>query len=337
MTFYFPTLERSRIRFSQLVQPLAQGVSRAVVWVERLVSAYLSGPLFTMQNTNASDSTDKAQPNDERSSDTQPTPNQPTLAQDRWRQALTLILAVTQVVAPGLVIVAKVGTPVGEVSNKFFTAVTPANYAFIIWSLIYPACLAYGVYQALPAQRSNPLLRRIGWWAAAAFLANSLWIPAFQLEQFWLSVLIIGTMMASLVGVLRGFIESRRKLSRAETGLALVPLSVFAGWITAATILNVTVALQASGWGADLLSPSSWGTLVALVVGALGSYVSLKSRVNWGYGLTLVWALVGIIVAQASSSVGVAVACGVSIVAILVSLWRARVSRTSLALKPARV
>jgi|GEM_PF-230642 len=333
MTFYFPTLERSRIRFSQLVQPLAQGVSRAVVWVERLVSAYLSRPLLTLQNTNASASTVEA---DERSSATQPTPNQPTLTQDRWRQALTLILAVTQVVAPGLAIVAKLGTPVGEVSNKFFSAVTPADYAFAIWGLIYPTCLAYGVFQALPAQRSNPLLRRIGWWAAAAFLANTVWIPAFQLEQFWLSVLIIGVTMTSLMGVLRGFIETRRKLSRAETGLALLPLSVFAGWITAATILNVTVALKATGWGADLLSPSSWGVLVALVVGALGSVVSLKSRGNWGYGLTLVWALLGIIVAQASSSVGVAAACGVSMVAIVASLWRARVSRAPLVLQPAR-
>ena len=76
--------------------------------------------------------------------------------------------------------------------------------------------------------------------------------------------------------------------------------------------------------------------LMVLVVGVLGSYVTLLSRGNLAYGLTLVWALVGIIVAQASSSAGVAMACGVSIVAILVSLWRARVSRAPLELEPAR-
>lgn len=333
MTFYVPLLERSLSRLFEMVRPAAPLLTRAVAWGRGVVSTLrsslnTSGPLTT-RKADFSSLTSPTAPQEDCSSGTQPTPTQ-----DRWRQALTLILSITQVAAPGLAIVGQVGTPVGEVSNRFFSAVTPANYAFIIWGLIYPACVAYGVFQALPVQRSNPLLRRIGWWAVTAFLANSVWIPAFQLEQFWLSVLIIGAMMASLVGVLREFIAYRRPLSRAETGLALVPLSIFAGWITAATILNITVALKASGWGADLLSPSSWGTLVALVVGVLGSFVSLKSRGNWGYGLTLVWALVGIIVAQASSSVAVAVASGVSIVAIVISLWRARAPSSGKVLEP---
>lgn len=326
MTSYLPMLERSRIRISQGVQPLAQMVSRGVKWVQSLVSNLVSKPFLTVQNTNSSMSGARVESDVERSSRPQPTP-----AQDRWRQSLTLIFAITQVAASALSVVSGIGTPVGDISDKFFTSVTAAGYAFAIWALIYSTCLAYGVYQALPAQRDNELLRRIGWWTASAFLGNSVWIPAFQLEQFWLSVLIIGWIMVSLAGVLREFIRYGRELPKAQTWLTVVPLSIFAGWITAATVLNVSVALKADGLGANLLSASSWGTLMTLVVGVLGSYVTFKSRGNWGYGLTLVWALVAIIVAQAPSSLSVAIGSSVAIVAILVSLGWARAVRAPLA------
>jgi hypothetical protein len=53
--------------------------------------------------------------------------------------------------------------------------VEPAGYAFGIWGPIFALSLGYAVYQARPAQRRNPLLRRIGWWTAGAFLGTGMW------------------------------------------------------------------------------------------------------------------------------------------------------------------
>src|SRR5512135_1866157 len=68
------------------------------------------------------------------------------------------------------------GRNTGEISDSFNVLFVPAGYVFSIWGVIYIALLAYTIYQALPAQRSNPRLRRTGWLVAATSLANGSWI-----------------------------------------------------------------------------------------------------------------------------------------------------------------
>jgi hypothetical protein len=52
------------------------------------------------------------------------------------------------------------GRTTGEISDSLKALFVPAGYVFSIWSLIYAGLLAYTIYQALPAQRSNQRLRR---------------------------------------------------------------------------------------------------------------------------------------------------------------------------------
>ena len=54
------------------------------------------------------------------------------------------------------------GPAVGRVSAENPTLVVPADYAFVIWTPIFVLALIYAAYQALPANRENPLLRKIG-------------------------------------------------------------------------------------------------------------------------------------------------------------------------------
>ncbi len=90
-----------------------------------------------------------------------------TRATHDWlRQGLNVVLSIAQLVA----ISAAVATDNGAVLQSRDAAeppVIPAGYAFSIWSYIYPAAIAYAVYQALPRQRDNALLRRIGWRTAS--------------------------------------------------------------------------------------------------------------------------------------------------------------------------
>jgi hypothetical protein len=51
--------------------------------------------------------------------------------------------------------------------------------------------VGYTVWQALPAERENPLPRRVGWLTASAMAATSAWMPAFQRSWFALRVVIM--------------------------------------------------------------------------------------------------------------------------------------------------
>ena len=67
----------------------------------------------------------------------------------------------------------------GVVDEGPRSLVEPALYAFTIWGLIFALSLAYAAYQALPSNRHNPLLRRVGPFTAAAFFCTGLWSDSF--------------------------------------------------------------------------------------------------------------------------------------------------------------
>src|SRR5918997_2547335 len=107
----------------------------------------------------------------------------------RWdaaRQAANLAGALFQIGAPVLT-----NEAVGRISAENGSLVVPADYAFSIWGLIFLLCLAYAVYQALPANRESPLLRRVGPFSAGAFLFNGLWEILFPARQFLLAQAVI--------------------------------------------------------------------------------------------------------------------------------------------------
>ena len=55
------------------------------------------------------------------------------------------------------------GQNTGAISDRFAVFFVPAGYVFSIWGLIYIGLVGYAIYQALPSQRRNPRLQRIGY------------------------------------------------------------------------------------------------------------------------------------------------------------------------------
>ena len=82
---------------------------------------------------------------------------------DRTRSIAVAVAAVAQtVVGLGAQLVVDADSSTAAISDDNRSPVTPAGYAFSIWGLIFAACLALAVYQALPAQREREVHRRTG-------------------------------------------------------------------------------------------------------------------------------------------------------------------------------
>lgn len=212
------------------------------------------------------------------------------------------MLCVTHVLAPGLYLLG-VGTRIGQAYEPGRNLVEPVSWAFGIWALIYPATIAYTVYQALPRQRENELLRRIGFFTATTFLASTSWSVVAQLQEvaatqavmMWVTVGLIFAMLASLLVVLVEIIEYRAPLSTADRYLVVAPFSAFAAWVTIATIPNTASALRVSGFQNVLLPDASWAVMMVVFAGLLGAFVTQASRGNSWWSLTFVWGLLGIL------------------------------------------
>jgi len=188
------------------------------------------------------------------------------------------------------------GQTIGEISNTRFAEVqiTPANYAFAIWGVIYIGLLAFGYYQLLPAQRADMRLRQARPWLILACLAQAVWVFCFLAGQFWLSVLAMLTILVPLILVYR-HLEIGRPMSRNERWWMQIPLSIYLGWISVATMVNIALALYSQGWNGWGISPQNWTVFLIWVAAALGVFVSLQGQ-DKAFPLVISWALMAIAV-----------------------------------------
>jgi hypothetical protein len=218
------------------------------------------------------------------------------MASDRPRQLCNLAFAVGQAAAPA--VTPALGLPfVGQVSDRYPTYVVPAGYAFSIWSLIFALSIAYAVWQMLPLQRENPLLRRVGWLTAAAFAGSTLWQLVFPAGWYGVSVLLIVLTLVSLAIAVGRTAGWRTPLSSAERWLVWVACGVYLGWITVATVANVAQALTAVGVTELGLGGETWGMVMLIAAGLIASAVTLATR-NAAYPLAVIWALIAVFVAR---------------------------------------
>ena len=185
------------------------------------------------------------------------------------------------------------GLNTGEISNRFETYFVPAGYVFSIWGLIYLGLLAFIIYQALPAQRDNPRLIKIGWAVVAGNLANAAWIFFWHYLLFPLSLFAMVTLLVTLL-----FVYTRLEIGKTSVGafehwLVNVPFSVYLGWITVATIANTADVLDFVKWRQFGISDEIWMAIILVVVTVIAWLMSL-TRKDVAYLSVLLWALAGI-------------------------------------------
>jgi benzodiazapine receptor len=241
------------------------------------------------------------------------------MKKDTLRQAVNVLAVLATIAINGLANALPLnGQTTGEISDRFQVYFVPAGYVFSIWGLIYLALVAFAVYQALPAQRDNPRLRRIGTLFALSCLANVAWLFLWHYEVFPLTLVAMVALLLSLIAIYLWLEIGRAHVSAAEKWLAHVPFSIYLGWITVATIANATSLLDYLNWGGWGISPEVW-TVIMLVAGtAIAAAVGL-TRGDVAYMLVIVWAFVGIAVKHAGTPV-VATAAWVTAAVVAVML-----------------
>jgi len=187
------------------------------------------------------------------------------------------------------------GLNTGKISDTFKVYFVPAGYVFAIWGIIYIGLIAYAVYQALPAQRENPRLQATGWWVVLGGLANCAWIFLWHYEQFIGTLCAMLVLLATLIVVYLGLGIGRTKVSSGETWAVRLPFSIYLGWITVATVANVSDVL-------DSLHPLGFSSLAATwMVIILAAVLVIAGLMNFlrrdvAYAMVILWALAGIAV-----------------------------------------
>jgi benzodiazapine receptor len=204
------------------------------------------------------------------------------------------------------------GRTTGQISDSLPSLFVPAGYVFSIWGLIYLALIGFAVYQALPAKQDNPAVRATGWWFALTCAANALWIVFWHYGYYWLTLVVMLILLLSLIVIYRRL--AQLAISGAGNWLVKWPFSLYLGWITVATVANVSAVLVWLGWDGGPLSPVTWTVVLAVVAAALALVMAYRHH-DVVYAGVIVWALAGIAVKQSGMPVIVA-ACALCIAAV---------------------
>lgn len=220
------------------------------------------------------------------------------------------------------------GQTSAQIANRLPILFVPANYVFGIWGIIYTLLLIFGIYQALPSQRENPLLRRIGYWFAVTCMANGIWLVLFHYNLFALSMVAMVVLLAALIVIYTRVGVGQQKVSTAEHWCIHIPFSTYLGWITVATIANAAYVLFNAGWDGFGIAPEVW-TVSLLVIAAILTLTIIVQRRDVAYTAVLVWALVGIYVKQSPTPVVAYMALAVALVVTIALLVRLFIGRQS--------
>jgi hypothetical protein len=192
------------------------------------------------------------------------------------------------------------GKNTAQISDANPTLITPAGYVFSIWGVIYILLGVFVVYQALPSQQGKSFQKRIGWLFVLSSIVNIAWLFLWQFELLSLSVILMFLLLATLIliylrlGIGKPMVSIREKLA------VHVPFSVYLGWITIASIANVSVTLVSLDWDGFGISPETWAILIVIVALVI-SILVISTRKDIAYGLVIAWALFGIAVKQSGN------------------------------------
>lgn len=197
------------------------------------------------------------------------------------------------------------GKNTGQLSDQYPNLFTPAGLTFSVWGVIYAGLIAFVVYQALPlfnrrwATEVNPIVAAVGGLFALTCVLNAGWIFAWHYEQVGLSVGIMLIFLGTLT--LLNLRLRRKKIPPTwrVRWLVDVPFGLYWGWISIATIANVTAWLVNEDWNGLGISEGFWAVLL-IAVGATVTLVVLRRTHRWAYGVVVLWAFAGIIIKQQS-------------------------------------
>jgi len=192
------------------------------------------------------------------------------------------------------------GQNTGEISDRFQVYFVPAGYVFAIWGIIYMGWLAFTIFQFQPAQKESPRLRRLGYLFAISNMANAAWLFCWHYNLFGLSVLVMLVLLGLLLASYLRLHVNQTRVSPLEYWSVDVLFSVYLGWITVATVANITDWLYFIGWDGFGIPAQTWAVIMLAVASLLGLGMATTRR-DLGYLAVLVWAFVGIAVKQTSA------------------------------------
>jgi hypothetical protein len=200
------------------------------------------------------------------------------------------------------------GMNTGQISSFYPNTFVPAGFTFSIWGVIYLLLFSYTIgftfytIKKTQYEKAHSFIQNINSQFWITCILNMAWIIAWHYLQIELSVAIMLFFLGTLIHL---FLKSQSKLHQLSAGqkwILYVPFMVYLGWISVATIANITALLVAYKWAAFGILPIYWSAVMISIAIILAWYMVYQFK-NIPFALVVTWALWGIYNSQGPSSI----------------------------------
>jgi translocator protein len=181
-----------------------------------------------------------------------------------------------------------VGT--GELSDLYPVLFTPAGFTFSIWGIIYLLNTVFCGLQIYKLVKSPKTInsKHILIFILVCVL-NIAWLFTWHYKLLLLSVVVMLLMLSSLV---YGLVISRKvRTASSQNYFEYMNFSVYLGWISVATIANISAWLYTLEFGENY--QVLFTIIMMSIATGLAIWFSYKLR-NYAFGMVVIWALFGI-------------------------------------------
>jgi hypothetical protein len=213
------------------------------------------------------------------------------------------------------------GISTAAISDSYPNLFVPSGLTFSIWSIIYILLFVFAIYQAKDLFKKEkedlPFLDQINYLFIIASAANIIWIFVWQYEIIIASVVIMLVLLVSLIAIYLKLNIGKADVSSKVKIYIHLPFSVYLGWITVATIANVTALLVSVSWDGFGIAPDLWTILVIIVAGIITGAM-LLTRKDIAYSLVVIWALLGIVIKRFTDYTDIVLAASITAIVIAV-------------------
>jgi hypothetical protein len=195
------------------------------------------------------------------------------------------------------------GYNTGQISAFYPNAFVPAGFTFSIWGVIYLLLLSYTIgftYYTLKQEqypKAFVFIERINIYFLLTCVFNMSWILAWHYLQIELSVVIMLLFLITLIQLFLKSTTMANALTSIQKFILQTPFIVYLGWISVATIANITALLVAYQWNGFGMTPVYFSAAMILIAIVL-AVLMLKKFKAIAFALVVAWALWGIYNAQ---------------------------------------
>ncbi|RNF38423.1 TspO/MBR family protein [Planococcus salinus] len=181
------------------------------------------------------------------------------------------------------------GQTTGEISNRLPVLFTPAGYVFSIWSVIYILLAVWIIGFWLRLKKGETPSVKITVFFLLNAVFNISWLFLWHYEFFAWSLVAMFGYLLSLIALYYQYDDAERKFTER------LPVSIHMGWVSVATITNISYVLTYYNWSGWGLSNELWAVIMLTVATALALHIRFHHN-DIPFALVFVWAFIGIAV-----------------------------------------